>query len=112
MALEWACPGHCGPGVAGLDSTRVDVVLTKPGGSRPWQGDPVGRMCVLGEPAVRRGLGGSQVWVVVCAHQRAGVSDSPEWRTIMGLSTLHIQVLGLNLSSDPDSATEKLCDLA
>lgn len=30
----------------------------------------------------------------------------------MGLSTLHIQVLGLNLSSDPDSATEKLCDLA
>ena len=69
----------------------MDVVLTKPGGSRPWQGDPVGRMCDLGEPAVRRGLGGSQVWVVVCAHQRAGVSDSPEWRTILW----HLDVLGV-----------------
>lgn len=29
----------------------------------------------------------------------------------MGLSTFHTQVLGLNLSLDPDSATEKLCDL-
>jgi len=38
-------------------------------------------------------------------------SVSPEWKTIMGLSTLHRQALGLNLSSDPDSATEKLYDL-